>query len=86
MNHLTRRNVLEQTGTTVVALLLPTGKMQGAEGQSGVRREGPDYTSKIPMYTFANTLKEQKAQPKKRIRPYYGLSSRGKGWRTGQDS
>ena len=45
-------------------MLLPTGKMQEAEGQSGVRREGPDYTSKIPMYTFANTLKEQEVQPK----------------------
>ncbi|MHC4546622.1 MAG: glycoside hydrolase family 32 protein, partial [Planctomycetota bacterium] len=58
-----RRSFLKQTGVMAATLALPTRKTLGAEKQSGVRKEGP-YASRVPKYTFANTLKEQEAQLK----------------------
>ena len=64
MNHMKRRSFLKQTGVMVAALALPTRKTIGAERQSRARREERDNTSRVPKYTFANTLKEQEAQLK----------------------
>ena len=59
-----RRNFLKQAGVMSASLALPTVKTIGAERQSRNRREGPDYTSRVPKYTFANTLGEQEEQLK----------------------
>ncbi|MHC4751291.1 MAG: GH32 C-terminal domain-containing protein [Planctomycetota bacterium] len=59
-----RRSFLKQTGVMAAALALPTCKTLGAENQSRARREERDNTSRVPKYTFANTLKEQEAQLK----------------------
>jgi beta-fructofuranosidase len=58
-----RRNFLKQTGVMAAALVFPTRKTLGAEKHSGARKEGP-YASRVPKYTFANTLEEQEAQLK----------------------
>ena len=59
-----RRNFLKQTGVMAAALAIPTRKTLGAQKQSRARREERDNTSRVPKYTFANTLKEQEAQLK----------------------
>ena len=59
-----RRNFLKQTGVMAAALALPARKMLGAGRQSRGKKEEPDYTSRVPKYTFANTLKEQEEQLK----------------------
>jgi len=64
MNHMKRRSFLKQTGVTIATLTLSTRKMFGIQGQSGIRGQVPDNTSRCPKYTFANTLKEQEAQLK----------------------
>ncbi len=64
MNHMKRRSFLKQTGVMVAALALPTRKTIGAARQSRARRKERDNTSRVPKYTFANTLKEQEAQLK----------------------
>jgi beta-fructofuranosidase len=64
MDHITRRTMLKRAGMTVATLALPTGKTAGAQALPEGVGIGPDYTSKIPKFTFANTLKEQEAQLK----------------------
>lgn len=59
-----RRSFLKQTGAMAAALALPTCKTLGAERQSRARREERDYTSRVPKYTFADTLGEQESQLK----------------------
>ena len=81
MNRMERRSFLKQTGIMAAALALPTGKTLGAERRSGGRREERDNTSRVPKYTFANTLKEQEAQLKDNP-----LMKRFKDVRKGQDS
>ncbi|MHC4691790.1 MAG: glycoside hydrolase family 32 protein [Planctomycetota bacterium] len=58
-----RRNFLKQTGVMAGAFALATGKTLGAEKKSRAREKGP-YASRVPKYTFADTLKEQEAQLK----------------------
>ena len=64
MNQSTRRIFLKQTGMAVAGLTLSTGKLLGAQTQSSVLTDGPDHTSKIPQYSFADTLEEQIKQLK----------------------
>jgi len=59
-----RRSFLKQTGVMAAALALPTRKTLGTERQSKTLKEKPDYTSRVPKYTFADTLDEQEAQLK----------------------
>ena len=58
-----RRNFLKQTGVMAATFALPTDKTFGADRESKAGKEGP-YASRVPKYTFANTLKEQEAQLK----------------------
>ena len=64
MNRMKRRSFLKQTGVMAAALALPARKTLGAKRQSKARKERPDYTSRVPKYTFADTLQEQEAQLK----------------------
>ncbi len=59
-----RRSFLKQIGLMATAWVLPARKTPGAKRQSKALKEEPDYTSRVPKYTFANTLKEQQAQLK----------------------
>jgi beta-fructofuranosidase len=59
-----RRSFLKHTGLMSAAWLLPAGKTFGVRRQSKAMKEEPDYTSRVPKYTFANTLKEQEVQLK----------------------
>ncbi|MHC4229678.1 MAG: twin-arginine translocation signal domain-containing protein, partial [Planctomycetota bacterium] len=59
-----RRSFLKQTGVTAAALALPARKTFGAGKQSQAHKEEPDYTSRVPKFTFANTLREQEVQLK----------------------
>ena len=47
-----------------VSLVFPTRKTLGAGRQSRARREKHDNTSRVPKYTFSDTLDEQEAQLK----------------------
>ena len=49
-----RRSFLKQAGLVVAASAFPTGITLG--------KEKSDYTSRVPKYSFANTLKEQESQ------------------------
>ncbi len=53
-----RRSFLKQTALSATALALPGSKVFGA------RKKETDYESKVPKYTFANTLAEQERQLK----------------------
>jgi len=64
MNPIKRRSFLKRAGMMVAALALPDQKMLGAKRQAKSLHEGPDYTSKVPKFTFAETLAEQEAQLK----------------------
>ena len=46
------------------ALVVPARKMLGAQKQSKAKKEEPDNTSRVPKYSFADTLDEQEAQLK----------------------
>jgi len=46
------------------AWVLPARKTSGDKRQSKALKEEPDYTSRVPKYTFANTLQEQEVQLK----------------------
>ena len=59
-----RRSFLKQTGVMVAVSAFPTRKTLGAGRQSRARKEEPDYASRVPKYTFANTFGEQEAQLK----------------------
>ncbi|MBN2271836.1 MAG: glycoside hydrolase family 32 protein [Sedimentisphaerales bacterium] len=59
-----RRRFLKQAGVVATALAIPT-RTRVAHGQSTTEREDPDYTSRVPKYTFADTLKEQEEQLRK---------------------
>jgi beta-fructofuranosidase len=59
-----RRSFLKQTGVMAAAWVLPASKTLGFIRQSKVLKEQPDYTSRVPKYTFANTLQEQEVQLK----------------------
>jgi len=64
MNRIERRSFLKQTGAMAAALALPTRQTLGTERQSRTQREERDNTSRVPKYTFADTLEEQEAQLK----------------------
>jgi beta-fructofuranosidase len=59
-----RRAFLKQTGVMAAALALPTRTTLAAARQSTIRKEILDHTSRVPKYTFANTLEEQEEQLK----------------------
>jgi beta-fructofuranosidase len=59
-----RRSFLKQTSVMAASLALPTRKTLGAGRQSRARREERDNTSRVPKYSFADTLDEQEAQLK----------------------
>jgi len=59
-----RRSFLKQTGVMAAALVVPAREMLGAQKQSKAKKKGPDYTSRVPKYTFADTLGEQESQLK----------------------
>jgi len=64
MDRMKRRSFLKQTGVMAAAWVLPARKTLGAKRQSKALKEEPDYTSRVPKYTFANTLQEQEVQLK----------------------
>ena len=59
-----RRSFLKQTGVTAAALAVPAGETLRARKQSKTRNEKPNYTSRVPKYSFADTFDEQEAQLK----------------------
>jgi len=64
MNYIKRRSFLKQTGLMAAALAVPARKTLGAQKQPKAQKKESDYTSRVPKFTFANTLKEQEAQLK----------------------
>jgi beta-fructofuranosidase len=62
MDRMKRRSFLKRTGGIAAAWFVPAGRILGAARQSKSRKERPDYTSRVPKYTFGNTLQEQEAQ------------------------
>ena len=64
MNRMKRRSFLKQTGVMAAALVVPAREKLRAQKRSKARKEEPDYTSRVPKYTFADTLGEQEAQLK----------------------
>jgi len=64
MNRMKRRNFLRQTGAMAAVWVWPGPKMHAAQRPSKKLKEQPDYTSRVPKYTFARTLREQEAQLK----------------------
>jgi len=64
MDHMKRRSFLKQAGIIAAASALPARRILGAQSQSRSLKPEPDYTSRVPKYTFANTLSEQEAQLK----------------------
>jgi len=64
MNRINRRSFLKQTGVMAAAVAAPAREILGAENKSKARKEKTDYTSRVPQYTFADTLQEQEAQLK----------------------
>jgi len=64
MNRIKRRSFLKQTAVSAAALALPVGKTFAASNQPKARKQQTDYTSRVPKYTFADTLEEQEAQLK----------------------
>ena len=58
MDRMKRRSFLKQTALSATVLALPGSKVFGA------RRKETDYESKVPKFTFANTLAEQEKQLK----------------------
>jgi len=59
-----RRSFLKQTGLIGVALATQGHNVLAAAKQSAVKGKVVDYTSKVPEFTFANTLVEQEKQLK----------------------
>ena len=59
-----RRSFLKQTGTIAAASVIPVNEMLGASKQPKAKKGGPDYTSRVPKFTFATTLKDQEEQLK----------------------
>jgi beta-fructofuranosidase len=64
MDGMKRRSFLKQTGVMAAAWVLPARKTLGAKRQSKALKEKPDYTSRVPKFTFANTFQEQESQLK----------------------
>ena len=64
MDRMKRRSFLKQTGVMAAALVVPAREKLRAQKQPKARKEEPDYTSRVPKYTFADTLGEQEAQLK----------------------
>ncbi len=60
-----RRRFLKQAGLTAAALALPARTTLAAAGRSRSEKERPDYTSRVPKFTFATTLEEQQKQLKR---------------------
>ena len=65
MNRMKRRSFLKKMGAMAAALAVPAGETLQAKTPSKAPKAGPDYTSKVPKFTFADTLGEQEAQLKK---------------------
>jgi hypothetical protein len=64
MNTMKRRSFLRRSSMMPAALPLTTLLAHWAEEHSKAWEEGANYTSDVPQYTFANTLKEQEEQLK----------------------
>jgi len=64
MDRMKRRSFLKQTGGIAAAWVVPAGNILGAVRPSKPPKEQPDYTSRVPKYTFGNTLQEQQMQLK----------------------
>ncbi|MHC4740801.1 MAG: glycoside hydrolase family 32 protein [Planctomycetota bacterium] len=59
-----RRNFLKHTGAIAAASVMTAEGVLGASKQSKARKKAPDYTSRVPRFTFATTLEEQEEQLK----------------------
>ena len=64
MDRMRRRSFLKRTGGIAAAWAVPTRKILGAARQAKSPKGIPDYTSRVPKYTFGNTLQEQEARLK----------------------
>ena len=64
MNNMKRRSFLKKMGAVAAALAAGAGETLQARTPSMAPTAGPDYTSKVPKFTFGKTLKEQEAQLK----------------------
>ncbi len=64
MNYIKRRSFLKQTGLIGAALATQGHNVFAAVKKSAVKGKVVDYTSKVPKFTFANTLAEQEKQLK----------------------
>ncbi len=61
MNHIKRRSFLKQAGAMVAASVVPARGILGARAGG---KTAPDFTSRVPKFTFGRTLREQEAQLK----------------------
>lgn len=59
-----RRSFLKQTGIVAAASVIPVNETLGVSKKSKAKKGGPDYTSRVPKFTFAATLEEQEEQLK----------------------
>jgi len=59
-----RRTFLKQTGVMAATMALPVRGMLQAGQLSNARKKQPDNTSRVPKFTFADTIGEQEAQLK----------------------
>jgi beta-fructofuranosidase len=59
-----RRSFLKQAGVVAAASLVPARGKLAARGRARTGKTPPDYTSRVPKYTFARTLGEQEEQLK----------------------
>ena len=64
MDHMKRRSFLKQARVVVAASLVPARGMLAARGRARTGKTPPDYTSRVPKYTFGETLGEQQEQLK----------------------
>ncbi len=59
-----RRSFLKQAGVVAAASLAPVGGKITARERARAGKTPPDYTSRVPKYTFGKTLGEQEEQLK----------------------